>query len=473
MITTHVPLHFMIYSLMWLFSSHKIIAPSSIVLLDAVHDSSSRLSGIHDAGAVKSTIEASGEKSSYSQPCRQDIEGCDLDARSGVLSTEMSTASDASQTAKEFQVAQILAPSKSWKMSAALALRRLEGKALIGLFPKLRDDWNLAYAGYEEVLAGAIRSKADWADTEALAATLADMSTARQRSTAILGLSPEVKKYILQTRLPELYHKLASSLREELDHLLGNGGLQRATESKIAILNQLFRVELQDPELEPHLKPLESKLYSLNEQHVPTPETEVPEKLSAAEIPPRPSFWAFNRLREQPPQSPNPEKVWARINYQFEAEKSHLEYLRGINKPILSEWSLIEHLTTEFTASARQSAWLETKFQPEKLKVSEYKTLEHINLQRRALIEHATQVAARPLASPALSLGEMKLLRQIELETLMIEGGAEHSDQVREILAGLVEGGNVEAEPFLKQVDIDRDPESDVPDTADGLNFLR
>ncbi|EGG01271.1 uncharacterized protein MELLADRAFT_111072 [Melampsora larici-populina 98AG31] len=471
--STNVLLRSMIYSSMWLFSLHTTIAPSPGAVFDSAYDSSSGIAGTRDVSAVTSTIETSGARFSHPQPCRRSMDGCLLATGHHMPSTGTSPASDASRTSEESRITQTLAPPKSWKTSAALNLRRLEGKALMGFFPKIRDDWNLAYAAYEEVLAGAVRWKADWVDTEGLAATLADMSTTRQRSTNILGLSPEVKNYISQERLPQLYQKLQSTLQEELDHLSENGGLKRDIDSKIAILNHLFKLELGDPELGPYLDPLERKLSSLNEQHAPTPETEIPETLSTAKIPPRLSFSAFTRLREQAPKAPNSERIWAKINYQFEAEKNHLEYLRGLNRPILGEWTSIKQLTTDFIAKAGGSAWIGPKFYPQKLKVSEYKTLQEINLQRRALIEHATRVAARPLHDTRLSSEEMKLLRQIELETLMIEGGSEHSDEVREILAGLVNGGNQEAIAFLRQVDIERDSTSNVPEQAGGLDSLR
>ncbi|KAH9824194.1 hypothetical protein DFH28DRAFT_1077970 [Melampsora americana] len=382
MITTNVRLHFMIYSLMWLFSLQTIVAPSVTGLLDVVHNSFSGTSGTHDTGAVKSTIEASGEKLSHPQPCHRSMESCILGPAHHVSSTRTTTRSNASKNAKKSGVTQTLAPPKSLKTSVILTLHRLE-RINLGKLSFSNPSGKL-YNG-------------------ALASTLADISTARQRSTTILELNPEVRRYISQTRLLELYQKLGNTLRKELEHLTEKGKLIRDGESKTAMLHKLFK----------------------------------------------------------PPEVPNPEKTWARINWedfvdfplvsyfmacvdklqrtepdlffgqlyspdQFEEEEDHLNYVRGINKPVLEGWtSNIEQLTKDLKESTVQSAWIGPKVNPEKFRVSDYRILEKINPHRQSLIEKATQVAARSLDSSELEHQEMNTLPTLALKTLMLEGRAE------------------------------------------------
>ncbi|EGG01274.1 uncharacterized protein MELLADRAFT_79041 [Melampsora larici-populina 98AG31] len=485
MTTTNVLLHFMMYSLMWLLSSRTIIAPSPAGILDLVHDSSSGIAETHDAGAVKSTIEISGERLPHSQPCRRNLEGCGsfLDRKSPIARTSASSGAGQSLKPNEYSVLRTLEPSKSWKVSIVLKMRRIEGKLLFGFFPKLRDNWNIAHANYEEVLAEVMRSQ-NWGDGGVVATTLADMKTARQRSTSIIGLSPEVRRHISKTALPKLYQNLGSALDQILDHLIASnrGGVD--VEAKIFILDKLFKAELQDPELLPYLKLSKEKLDSLYKKYPPKPSTEKPQSLINTNIPPRPSFSDLNKLRQLTPKLESGH-IWGWMNCkidflmiknnkelkhffggeiqlpdQFLAEQKILEHMRNLKTPVIDEWSPIEKLTREFKESTQQSAWFDQEFHPEKFKVSDYKTLEEIDLQRRALIKAAYRRTKAGFYPPGTDKGEVDFLRNIQFETLTIEGVSDHSEEVVHLLKGSIEHGSEKAKAYLDLLEAIRSPDS-------------
>lgn len=449
---TNVRLHFLIYSFIWLLSLHTIIAPSLAGILDVAHDSSSGISEIRDTGAVKSTMELSHERLPHSQPCRRNLFGCVSPLGRGSPIAGTSATARVGESADGLKGTRIFAQPKSWTTSIVLKMRRLEGKILFGFFPKLRDNWSLAHANYEEVLAEVMRSE-KWGEDGAVARTLADMRTARQRSTTILGLNLEVRQHISKTRLPKLYQDLGAALDQALVDITekNRGGLD--IDSKLFILNKLFKAELQDPELLPYLKVPKQKLDALNKKYPPKPLTAKPQSLIDTKLPPRPSFSDANKLRQSPPKLDSG-TIWGWMDYQFAAEKTHLDFMRSLGTTVLDEWKPIEQLTRELKANTQDSAWFRSEFHPEKFTVSDYDKLEEINLKRRALIKAAYPATKFRYYPAGSNRQEVTILRTIQLQTLAIEGTGEHLEEVVHLLKQLVQSESEKAKPYLNLLEI-------------------
>lgn len=304
MIRTGVLKLYSIYSLLLLSQFHATISLSPTGLVGLAHESATGLADSHDVGAVKSTIELAGQRMPHSQPlpCRRNLGGC-LGGifRSSTTSARTSQAGiRGSETAEGTRAAETLARPRSWTISFASKFRRIQSKLLFGFFPKARENWNLAHASYEEILASAIRSKSGWGDDGTLAANLADLKTARRQSTESLGLNSDVRRFIFKTEIPKLHQDLVTSLDKVLKNLLqdgaGRGGARSDMESKVAIINKLFKAELQDPEIAPYLEPLKSQLNQLNAFHPTSESAVIPETLSSAQLPLKPSLSNAGKL---------------------------------------------------------------------------------------------------------------------------------------------------------------------------------
>ncbi|KAH9818752.1 hypothetical protein DFH28DRAFT_959088 [Melampsora americana] len=454
---------FSIYYLLLLSQFHTSISPPPIGFIDAAHESATGITDAHDAGAIKSTIELTGERLPHSQPqaqpCRRDLGGCLAGLFRGSGTTERTSQAGirAGESAEGTRATETFRRPSSWTFSIVSKFRQLQSKVLFGFYPKTRETWNLVHASYEEILASALRSKSGWGDDGTLAANLADLRTARRQSTGRLGLNPVVRQYILKTEIPKLHQDLVNSLDKVFKSLLQDTGVRPEAAynlpSKIAIINKFFKAELQDPELAPLLEPFKTKLDHLNALHPTSESAVIPRTLSSAELPLKPSFSNLEKLKVEPALDQATRQFWERMNFQFTAEANHLGYLSRIERPVLRGWGTVQRLTNEFSATTRDAAWLRGSFRPERFSIADYRKLKAIGAARRAVIRRATPATkASFYDAVGLDRAEIKVRRRIALEALLIESIGERSDEVREIVQGLVDGGSASAGPYLQQI---------------------
>ncbi|EGF96983.1 uncharacterized protein MELLADRAFT_70300 [Melampsora larici-populina 98AG31] len=487
MIKTEILQLFSIYTLLLFSKFHATISLSPVGIIDVAHESATGITDAHDAGAVKSTIELAGERVPHSQPqpCRRSMAGCFPGfLRSSTTSARTSQAGiRGGETAEGTRAGETFAKPRSWTFSIASKFRRVRSKLLFGFYPATRDNWNLVHASYEEILASAIRSKSGWGDDGNFAANLADLRTARRQSTATLGLHPYVRQYILKIEIPNLHQDLVKSLDKVLKNLLRDGGGRGEAGSdmgsKVAIINKFFKAELQDPELAPYLGTLKGQLDKLNALHPSSDSTAVPESLSSAQLPLKPSFSNLGKLKIPPEQSQSTRNFWEDMSCeffaqmfaksidqlnaispseqptdQFNAERNHLRYLIKIDKPILQEWTRIEQLTAEFGHTTSPQAWGDKAFHPNQFTISEYKNLKAIGAARRPLIQKATLASkASYYQGQGIDDAEILIRRKLELESLLIQSFGERLDEVKEIVQGLVDGSDTTARHYLTFID--------------------
>ncbi|EGG05366.1 uncharacterized protein MELLADRAFT_107631 [Melampsora larici-populina 98AG31] len=458
MIKTEVLKLLSIYNLLLFSKFHSSISPSLTGVIDFAHESATGITDSHDAGAVKSTIELTSERIPHSQPqpCRRNLGGCfgGLFRGSGTTARTSQAGIRGGETAEGSRATDTIARTKSWTFKISSNFRRVQSKLLFSFFPKTRENWNLVHASYEEILASAIRSRSGWGDEGSLAASLADLRTARRLSTEGLGFNPYVRQYISKTEIPKLHQDLVKSLDTVFESLLRDqGGRPDNMPSKVAIINNLFKAELQDPELAPLLEPFQSRLNRLNAGH-PTESTDLPRTLSSAELPLKPSFSNLKQLKAEPTQAQAIDRFWKKMSFQFDAERNHVEYLRKIHRPRLTEWRNLRDLTRDFESTTSSSEWSARTFHPEKFTIPNYQKLRRIGTARRALIKEAARGSkARYYAEKGLTADEILIRRKLELETLLIESLGEHHDEATEMVQDLItRARSTTAQPYLHYI---------------------
>lgn len=123
--------------------------------------------------------------------------------------------------------------------------------------------------------------------------------------------------------------------------------------------------------------------------------------------------------------------------------------MRDSKTAVPDEWLTIEQLTRDFKKHINPLAWYDQEFHPEKFTVEDYQKLEEINLARRALIQAANRRSRTGFYPPGTGREQMALLRNIEFETLAIEGIGEHSEEVTHLLNILIGQDSEKAKTYL------------------------